>query len=161
MTKDRARFKAAKYIEWAEIAEKKARQIIVEFNSHPGANDWNYWTQPIHSNARGRAFANQRERLRNKIGKSNELSEKAKRFREKAENLLRFANTNKGDAERNRDLRRADNDELIGVGTEIYDFAYREGIVIKVNKKTYTIRWASGGIFTRDKSYVEPLKDPS
>ncbi len=61
------------------------------------------------------------------------------------------------DAERAREAQRAELDKVIGIGSKVYDFAYGDGEVVKVNKKTYMIKWASGGQFTRDKTYVKPL----
>lgn len=62
-----------------------------------------------------------------------------------------------GDAEIKRQAERDALDTLLAVGSKIYDFAYREGEIVRVNKKTYTIRFSSGWTTTRDKSFVRPL----
>ncbi len=101
MTKDRARAKSIKYIEWAEKAEAKSKAIHERFSADFKDFDW---TQPIllghHSQRRHQKIYERRDNMHRTI---NELDAKAKRFREKAENLLIFANTNKGDAERKRE----------------------------------------------------------
>jgi len=84
-----------------------------------------------------------------------ELEDKAKRMREKSENLLIFANTNKGDAEAKRQIQRDLADSQIVVGSKVYDWSFGDGVVEKVNKKTYTIQFKSGSKFTRDKSYIK------
>lgn len=158
MTKDRARLKAAKYLEWADLADKKAEATLQEFNSHPGADDWNFWTQPIQPTSQGRAFANRREKLLNKRKYAWELQDKAKRFREKAENLTEFANRNKGDAEAKREAKRQELDKIISVGSRIYNLIYsRSGTVIKVNTKTYRIQFDDGLKATQPKTFCEPL----
>jgi hypothetical protein len=153
MTKDRARQKAAQYREWADKADKKAR--VLQENWSAEFKDFD-WTQPIlrghHSQRRHEKVYERRNAFHQKLA---ELEAKAKRFREKADNLEAFANTNKGDAERRRTAEREKNDTLITVGTRIHDPCFRGGEVIKVNKKTYTIKFDNGGKFTRDKSYVQ------
>lgn len=151
MTKERAKIKAQKYLEWAELAEKKSQSIYGSFQSIYKDFDW---TQPIlrghHSQRRHEKVFERRDSV---MRKTIELDQKAKRFREKASNLLRFANINKGDAEAARVEKRELADSVFIEGSNIYDPCYRDGVVLKVNKKTYTIRFASGFKTTRDKSY--------
>ncbi|OQP67685.1 DUF3560 domain-containing protein [Niastella populi] len=153
MTKDRARIKAAQYVNWAAIAEKKSKEIYDSFQKVYGDFDW---TQPIllghYSQRSHEKVYERREAMHNKI---NILYAKAKRFREKAENLLNFANRNKGDAEVKRIVQRAIADTKITVGSAIIDWVYGSGIVQKVNKKTYTIKFTNGLKTTRDKSYIK------
>jgi hypothetical protein len=156
MTKDRARYKAVKYREWSEKAAVKSAELHKQLQEDYKHFDF---TQPIlvghHSERRHRA---DRERYNNKMQQIFDLDNKAKEFLERAANLEQFANTNKGDAERKRDEKRQANDALIRVGSKIFDVVYREGEVLKVNKKTYTVKWATGSVFTRDKSFVQILE---
>lgn len=156
MTKDRAMKKAIKYLEWAELADNKRTELRQAFDEKYKHFDW---TQPIlighHSQRRHeRVFEEQDHFYKTQF----ELIEKAKRFREKAENLIAFADRNKGDAERKREEVRAERDSMIAEGTNIYDPCYGQGEMVKVNKKTYTIAFVSGFKTTRDKSFVKPLQ---
>lgn len=151
MTKEAAKNKAIKYLLWADLAEKKSKQIYDSFNANFKDFDW---TQPIllghHSQRRHEKVYERRNSVMSRI---RELDARAKRFREKAVNLNYFANTNKGDAEARRIEKRKTVDSLFSVGSEIYDVCYRSGVILKVNTKTFTIRFASGFTTTRDKSY--------
>jgi hypothetical protein len=153
MTKDRARVKAAQYLEWAGKAEAKSKQI---YSSWSEAHKDFDWTQPIlrghHSQKRHEKIYERRDAMHRTI---NELDAKAKRFREKAENLIAFANRNKGDAEAKREEQRAKADEQITVGSTVYDWCFGSGVVERVNKKTYSIRFASGSRYARDKSFIK------
>lgn len=144
MTKERARQKAAKYLEWAEKAEKKSKETYDAFQAVYKDFDW---TQPIllghHSQKRHQRVYEKRNSMHEKV---RELDEKAKRFREKADNLLRFANTNKGDAERRREKIREELDKVVKVG-DIIITMYGEKEVLKINKKSYTVQ-GSVGTFT-------------
>lgn len=153
MTKDRAKIKAAQYLEWAQKAEAKSKEIYANWNAQYKDFDW---TQPIlrghHSQKRHEKIYERRDTMHRKI---NELDAKAKRFREKADNLLRFANTNKGDAERKREAQRQLADSKVSVGTQVYDYSFGSGKILKINKKTYTIQFDRGFKGTRDKSYIK------
>lgn len=153
MTKDRARVKAAQYLEWAEKAEIKSRELQDRF--HADYKDFD-WTQPIlrghHSQRRHEKVFERRDAMHRKV---RELDEKAKRFREKADNLLAFANRNKGDAEAKREEQRALADSKISVGSQVTDWVFGTGVVERVNKKTYTIRFSSGMKCARDKSFIK------
>jgi membrane protein involved in colicin uptake len=156
MTKERARQKAAKYLEWAELAEKKAEALSKQF--YETYKDFD-WTEPIkighHSQRRHEKVFEKRD---NFFRVQIELEQKAKRFKEKAENLTRFANTNKGDAEAKREAQRQEMDKIISVGSRVYNFIYsRTGIVIKVNKKTYGIQFDDGLKATQPKHFCKPL----
>lgn len=156
MTKERARVKAEQYLDWAERAEKKAQDIEALLNSTSEMKDWNFWTQPIHNNAGGRSLQRRKEQLRSKMVKVVELQEKAKRHREKAENLQRFANTNKGDAERKRQTLRDELDSVLKIGDRVHDACFGGGELKKIFKKSYRIAFDRGCEITRDKSYVTP-----
>lgn len=153
MTKDRAREKAKKYIEWADKAEQKSKDLHATFQAVYKNFDW---TQPIlrghHSQRRHEKVFDHREAMMNKTV---ELDTKAKRFREKAVNLTAFANRNAGDAECQREEKRKIADQAITIGSQVVDWCFGSGIVERVNKKTYTIRFSSGYKCARDKSYLK------
>lgn len=154
MRKEAAKAKAHKRIAWAEVAEKRATEIRTSLSSDERYKDFAFWSEPIkvghHSEGKHRRT---RDAYNNKEKKIFELLDKAKGHRSKAENLLTFANRNKGDAETARDKKRNIADKRYMVGGSIFDFAFRDGVILKVNKKTYTIRFSSGYTTTRDKSY--------
>lgn len=158
MTKERAKYKAQKRREWADLAEKKAAALQAEYDADPRSNDWAFWSEPIktdHYSARSHQRA--RDVLNNKKQKIFDLLDKAKMHREKADNLERFANTNKGDAERKRESERKALDQVLTVGSMVYSALYRrEGRIVKVNTKTYRIDFGDWSA-TQDKTYVEPL----
>ncbi len=153
MTKDRAKAKALKYLEWAEKNENKSKQVYDSFNNQYKDFDW---TQPIlrghHSQ---RKHEKVYERRASVMNRTIELDKKAKRMREKAENLLVFANRNKGDAENARQAKRDLADQAIQKGSIVSDWCFGQGEVLKVNTKTYTIRFTSGYKTTRDKSFIK------
>jgi len=153
MTKDRARIKSEQYIKWAILNENKAKDLQTNWYRDYGQFDW---TEPIkrghHSQRRHEKVFEKRASFHTKM---KELEDKAKRMREKSENLLIFANTNKGDAEAKRQIQRDLADSQIVVGSKVYDWCFGDGVVEKVNKKTYTIQFKSGSKFTRDKSYIK------
>lgn len=141
MTKERAKAKAEKYLEWATKAEAKSKEIYANWTAQHKDFDW---TQPIlrghHSQRRHEKVFERRNSMHSKV---RELDEKAKRFREKADNLLRFANTNKGDAERRREKVREELDKIVKVG-DIIITMYGDKEVLKINKKTYTVQGSTG-----------------
>lgn len=151
MTKERALQKAKLYREWAEKRTVKGKSMEDAHFKWTHAFDF---TEPIkighHSEKKHRAIMEKRDNEMRSIIENDKI---IKRMLEKAENLERFANTNKGDAERKREEQRAKVDTLFKVGSNVYDFCFREGVIMKVNKKTFTIKFASGSTFTRDKSY--------
>jgi hypothetical protein len=154
---ERADRKAEILVRRAESRERKASALDKQVS--PYMNDWAFVTQPIlvghHSE---KSFRNLKDRISRKVDKKFELSNEAGELRSRAEALSRPVAV-KGDAERRRELRRQANDEVIKVGSKIFDFAFGNGEVMKINKLTYTIKWErSGHSFTRDKSFVR-LRD--
>ena len=117
MTKDNARIKAEKYRRWADLTDKKRSERWDDWFAKYGQFDW---TEPVkighHSQRRHEKMFEKKDKF---FRQQVELEQKAKRFREKADNLERFANTNKGDAERKREQARQVNDKLIGVGSKV------------------------------------------
>lgn len=138
----KADLKAIKYEEWAEKRELKAQ---TQLNSYPEIrHDIAFNTQP--------GYIPFRARMIKSDDKAFESLQIANQFREKAARLgvVRVA----GDAERRRQKEREANDELVKQGSEVKDACFGRGVVVRVNKKTYTIKFASGGTYARDKSYI-------
>jgi hypothetical protein len=104
-------------------------------------------------------FGRQRERVYKRYDQGIQLLIEAGELRKKAEWLEKRAAVVKGDAERARQEKREQQDKLISVGAKVYDFCYRKGVVTRVNKKTYTIRFTSGFTCARDKTFVELIQD--
>lgn len=149
MTKDRARKKAELYVKWADNAEQKSKEILATFQRDYGQFDW---TEPIkrghHSQRRHEKVFEHRDSV---MRKSIELDEKAKRFREKAENLLIFANTNKGDAEKKREEKRSLFDEKYKVGDKMFHWGH-EIVITKINKKSASFIYKNGTKSSEEKS---------
>jgi hypothetical protein len=85
-----------------------------------------------------------------------ESLEMAQEMRRKAE-ALRNVRV-KGDAERNRQAVRDKMDSLIIKGSRVHDFCFGAGEVLRVNSKSYTVKFDRGFTYARDKSYVRPEK---
>lgn len=158
MTKDRARQKAAQYLEWADKADKKRQELSDNWYSTYRDFDW---SEPVklghHSQRRHeKMFEKKDSFFRTQV----ELISKAKRFREKADNLNRFANTNKGDAQARKEKERLEMDEVVSVGTEVETFLMRghSGKVVKVFKNSYRVDFGEQGLRTYDKRYVSPIQ---
>lgn len=156
MTKERARIKAQKYLEWAEKAEEQSIKLHQEMRERFKNFDF---TEPIknghHSQRRHEKVFETRNNMMRKII---ELDKKAKSHRSKAGNLLAFANRNKGDAEKRRQEEREFNDNQISVGSKVQT-VYGECEVVKVNTKSYRVKkLANDWCVTLDKSYVRLSK---
>lgn len=82
----------------------------------------------------------------------------ARELREEANRLERRGARVKGDAERKHDMVREHNDQRIQVGSRVhYAMFQRDGTVVRVNKKTYTIQFDHGAKYAIDKMFVKPL----
>ena len=158
MTKERARQKAIKYLEWANLADKKRKELSDIWYAMYKDFDW---TEPIklghHSQRRHEKVFERRDSFfRTQI----ELEEKAKRFREKAENLNYFANTNKGDAQRRREAKWAELDKIVSIGSRVrWVFGGKEATVKKVNRKTYGVEFEDGRRITDQKDFFTPINN--
>lgn len=96
-----------------------------------------------------------RKRITDRYGKGVELDEEARQLRERADELERRGAVVKGDRERKREALRERLDEVIDVGSIVHDFAFGRGEVLRVNRKTYRVRFfGSGSIYARDKTFV-------
>jgi len=138
--------KAEKYNTWASMREKKAE---AQLNSYPSMrHDWAFITQPGH--------IPQRKRMIEADDKAYESLDKAKEMREKAESLSHVRV--KGDAERKHQAARDANDTRFKVGDVVKSWIVGECTIVKINKKTYTVRSGkSGNTFTQDKSFITTL----
>ena len=137
---------------WAASAVKQADSIDKSLTPY---KDYTFITQPIlvgHHSEKG--HRNLLKRIHGRMDKEYEL-------RKKAENHLQHVGAKavvKGDAERRYQAVRDKNDAALTVGSKVYDACFGEGVIKKVNKKTYTITWdKSGNTWTRDKSFVRPV----
>lgn len=155
MTKDRARTKAAQYLLWADGREKKLAAMRENFNRDYGSFDW---TEPIkighHSERRHRKIFERRDSF---FRTTIDLEASIKRMREKAENLLIFANTNKGDAAKRHQERRDAISKILEVGQEIPTL-YGMAKVLKINTKTVRVQTGSGWITLIDKSLLARMQ---
>ncbi len=145
---EKADKRADKYDTWAENRETRAE---AQLNSSPTMrHDWAFITQPGHIPARSRMIKAD--------DRAYESLNTAHRFREKADNLRKVRV--KGDAEREYQKIRDHNDTLICKGSRVYDAVFGQGVVIRVCKKSYRIKFVSKagtGDFTcaRDKCFVK------
>jgi len=81
-------------------------------------------------------------------------SQIAQLHREKAENILIYGTRVQGDAEHKREIQRVSMDKIVKLGSRVIEGVFGEGIVMKINRKTYTIQFKSGSTMARDKSYI-------
>jgi Domain of unknown function (DUF3560) len=148
---ERAQRRAGRRMKWAESAEKKAEQARATADNLASVIPFG---QPIlvghHSERRDRTYRNQIDRNYRK--ESGELS-KAEYHKQKAENILKYGSRVAGDAERAREAKREAADQSITVGSIVKDAVFGQGEVLKVNKKTYTVRFSPTLTCARDKSY--------
>ena len=135
MTDQKARWaaKAAKYREWADKAEAQAVALNADREYYRG--DVAFWTQP------GRLIA--RERMHAKSIRAYEMSQKAKKFCERATNLERMATTNSGDAAARYEAERVEIRSALKVG-DFVDCAYGVCEVAKINTKTLKLKGRFG-----------------
>lgn len=118
-------------------------------------DDYAFWTQPIlvghHSEKSHRRL---RDRLSNAMDKSVQFAKEAAELRQAAEpQKARIA----GDAERRRQAERDALDKLITIGSRVMDYCFGEGTVVRIHKKSYTVKYDRGMQYSRDKSYFRPL----
>jgi len=129
--------------------DKEADTKQAEFNSHRG--DTAYMTQPGGAES---AFGRSRIRAIKGYDKGIQLRSEAADLRAKADFLEQKGVAVRGDAEKRREDKRNENDGLISVGSRVFSPLYRGGEVVRVNKKTYTIRFESGFTCSQDKSWI-------
>ena len=140
----KAEAKAERYDEWAGKREQKARAAL---NSFPSMrHDWAFITQP------GRIPF--RDRMNKSDERAMESLKVAEGMRDKAESLSHVRVV--GDAARKQQAEREAADAIFKVGDTVYSYIVGECTIVKINKKTYTVRSGkTGNTFTQDKSYIK------
>jgi len=142
---------------WRARAERLEAQAAALDKQLAPYDDFAFWTQPIlvghHSE---RSHRKLRDRLGAKMDRAMQLRREARELRERADSAEKSGARIAGDAERKRQEERDTLDEQISVGATVFDFAFGKGTVVRVNKKTYSIRFESGSTYARDKSFVRP-----
>jgi hypothetical protein len=138
----------------AERLKKIAEEKQAELNRYRG--DIAFITQPA---SKSSAFGRRRQKIHGRYDAGIKLLAEASDLRKKADWLEKQGAIVKGDAERKRQALREELDKVISVGTSVNDYIFGAGEVMRVNKKTYTIRFESGGTYAREKVYVRLLKE--
>lgn len=135
--------KAARLRKWADSAQEKGDAIRGSITT-----DMQFWTQP--------GMLKTKRRLRDRLDRGTRLEMHAEELREKA-NRVQASVRVAGDAERKRQAKREVLDTVIQVGSMVQDFAFGVGEVVRVNKKTYSIKFRSGSTYAREKTFVKPI----
>jgi hypothetical protein len=148
--------KIARLRNGAATRERHAEPKLGEWREN--SKDWAYVTQPNINTSAGRRFTKQRERVLNRYDAGLGLLREADKLRDKADWLEKSGVAVKGDADKRRQAERDYADTLYKIGSRVIDWCFGGGVITKVNKKTYTIQFDSGGKFTRDKSYIQVPK---
>lgn len=139
---------------------KRREEWIAEINKEiePYVSDWNFVTQPIPANSRGRSFRNFKERINRKIDKKMQFYNEIEQLNSKIESAERSGVRVKGDAAKEHQATRDQNDEKLTIGSRVYSILWqRSGEIIKVNQKTYRVKFDDDWTCTLDKIFVEPL----
>lgn len=135
--------------------DKKADQERAKHENF--TSDYSFITQPL---LVGHHSYHRMKKLRDRIGKQMdremEYSIKAKSYRDRADRLENHVVV-KGDAERRRQAKREQLDSLVTIGTRVFDAIFGEAEVVRINKKSYTLKFVSGWTCSRDKSYCRLL----
>jgi hypothetical protein len=134
----------------AERLQKEADGKLSVMDQYRG--DIAFLTQPA---APGSTFGRQRAKVYARYDKGLELSSEAAKLKEQADWKEKRGVSVRGDAEANRQLEREKRDKVFTVGSKVYDWIFGDGEIVRVNRKTYTIKFASGGTYTRDKSFIK------
>jgi hypothetical protein len=134
----------------ADRLQKEADIKCAVFDPYWG--DTAFWTQPATPSSR---FGRQRAKMYERYNKGLALHAEAQDLRKDAGWKEQAGIRVKGDAERERQQERDERDKVFTVGSKVYDWCFGDGVVKKVNKKTYTIQFTSGFTCTRDKSYIK------
>ena len=140
--------KADKYETWAENREQKSNAVLNHIRDrYRGDSAFN--TQPGHIPERARAIR--------KEDKALESLNIAKGFRAKAQGLrhVRVA----GDAERKREASRSKCREWLQVGMTVHSPLYGNGEVLKINKKTASVKFGRY-IIKEGLHHLRPIETP-
>ena len=133
--------RADRRLAWAEAAEAKAEALVANH-----CTDWAFVSQPGHMPARARQIA--------QTDRAMELRQQAAAHREKAASLNVLATRQKGDAEAARETVRAAFDS-VKPGDVVMTIFYGPREVVRVNKKTFSVRDSFGGTMTVDKAHCK------
>lgn len=118
-------------------------------------DDYAFWTQPAYGNAAGRAFANRRDRERNKLRKAAELFEEARELRAKADAMEARGAVVAGDAAA---ARQAKIDACkVAVGQMVHTTFYGVRKVLKVNRMTVLVE-AGASSLKVEKQFIRPIQ---
>lgn len=136
-------------------ADRLEKLAAAEASKVTRYDDFAFWTQPIlighHSEKSHRRL---RDRLSASMTKSVQYTHEAQELRTAAAPAkARIA----GDAEQRRQQERDALDKLVKVGTRVMDFSFGEGTVVRIHKKSYTVKYDRGFQYSRDKSYFRLL----
>jgi preprotein translocase subunit YajC len=135
--------------------EKQAAALEARLKPY---DDMQFWTEPLkpdhYSYNRHR---NLRERLRAMMDKRMGMLRDAHALRQKADGWDRAGAQIAGDRERQRQAQREMVSSQVTVGSRIHDAIYGKGTVVKVNPKTFTVRYDNGHTSATDKSHAMPL----
>jgi hypothetical protein len=140
---------------WADSRDTQALGKMSEWKEN--SKDWAYVTQPNINTSGGRAFTRSRERVLNRYDSGIKLSIEADKMRDQAYWLEKRGAVVKGDADRKRQAERDAMDKLVQVGSKlIYPlFAQPLCTVVKINKKTYTVKFDHGSQYALEKSFFQ------
>lgn len=136
-------------------ADRLEKLAAAETSKVTQYDDFAFWTQPIlighHSEKSHRRL---RDRLSASMSKSVQYANEAQELRAAAAPVkARIA----GDAEQRRQMERDSLDKLVTIGSRVMDFSFGEGTVVRVHKKSYTVKYDRGFQYSRDKSYFRLL----
>ena len=143
----KAQAKADRLLNKADRLRTEADAKMSGFNSMRG--DIAFLTQPGHIPAR--------ERMMRSYDKGIELKEEAKEAERRADGIMYYKTRVKGDTERERQAKREENDRLIQVGDTVECPLHGRGKILKINKKTYTIKFQWPTPIPTDKSWVRKI----
>ena len=136
--------------EQAARLEEAAAGKQVDFNRL--RDDIAFLTQPA---SPGSPFGRQRNNIMDRYDQGLDLQAQARDLRAKADRMEQQGVVVKGDKERARQQQREEMDKVVEKGTKIHDPVFGDGEVVRVNKKSYRIKFDRGFTTTRDKSYVQ------
>lgn len=143
---------------WRGQADRREQQAAAVETQIKPYDDYAFWTEPVKTDhySAGR-HTRLREKLRNKDIKRLHLTEEARQLREKADTAERSGARIAGDAARRDQAIREQRDQAISVGSRVTDVCFGEGEVVRVHRKSYTVKWDRGSTFSRDKIFVRPI----
>ena len=149
-----AQIKADKFLKYAETNDKKAKTLRDGWNNSYGQFDW---TEPIklghHSQRRHERMFEKRNSYMRKLV---EFGDKAKYWRNKAENIMIYKTVVKGDAERKRAKEREELDSVLNIGSRVYHYSFGAGTITRIFSKSYRIKFDRGFENSSPKHFVRP-----